>query len=78
MSEVACTVNGEKCLFHCWEQRSWVIEPSFLKGGCPGGQMSQVFGIVEFRDGSEKRVDPTQIRFSGVWLRIEKEGDNNE
>lgn len=33
-----------------------------LRGGHPGGQIGQVYGIVEFRDGV-RRVDPSSIKF---------------
>lgn len=58
-----CEVDGEKATFHCWEQYSTIVEPSLLKGGHPGGQISQVFGIVEFKDGSIERVPPYKIKF---------------
>lgn len=32
-------------------------------GGCPEGQISIVFGIVEYEDGSVDEVRPAQIRF---------------
>ena len=57
-----CKVNGELGYFHTWEQWSNVIGASPLRGGHPGGQVSQVYGIVEFKDGV-RRVDPTMIKF---------------
>ena len=58
-----CEVNGEECTFHCWEQYSTVVEASLLVGGHPAGQIAQVFGIVEFKDGTIGRVQPYQIKF---------------
>lgn len=58
-----CEVNGEEGTFHCWEQYSTVIEASLLVGGHPAGQIAQVFGIVEFKDGTIRRVQPYQIKF---------------
>lgn len=58
-----CEVNGEKATFHCWEQYSTIVEPSVLKRSHTGGQISQVFGIVEFKDGSIKRIQPYEIKF---------------
>lgn len=58
-----CEVNGEEAIFHCWEQYSDVVNPSALKGGHYGGQISQVFGIVEFKDGTVKRIQPYEIKF---------------
>lgn len=57
-----CKVNGETGYFHTWEQWSNVIDASLLRGGHPAGQISQVHGIVEFKDGI-RRVDPTRIKF---------------
>ena len=61
--EVTLKKETLKGSFHCWEQYSTIVEPSVLRGGRPGGQISQVFGIVEFEDGSIKRVHPYQIKF---------------
>lgn len=46
-----CEVNGELGYFHLWEQWSNVIDASPLRGGHPAGQIGQVYGIVEFKDG---------------------------
>ena len=48
--------------FHRWEQWSKVVDASPLRGGHPGGQNGQVFGIVEFEDGV-RRVGPSSIKF---------------
>lgn len=45
-----CEVSGELGYFHLWEY------------GYPAGQVGQVYGIVEFKDGV-RRVDPTKIKF---------------
>ena len=83
-----CEVNGELGYFHCWEQWSKPIPPSVMAGGPPGGQLSQIFGVVEFGDGV-RRVDPTAIKFcdeinatlTGMREAIEKaeelEGETN-
>lgn len=57
-----CEVNGEFGYFHCWEHWSNVVAASPLRGGHPGGQIGQVYGIVEF-SGEVRRVDPSKIRF---------------
>lgn len=57
-----CEVDGELGHFHTWEQWSNVVNASPLRGGHPGGQVSQVYGIVEFKNGV-RRVDPTKIKF---------------
>lgn len=45
-----------------WEQWSNVVDASLLRGGHPAGQIGQVYGIVEFKDGV-RRVDPVSIKF---------------
>lgn len=57
-----CEVNGELGRFYTWEQWSNVVDASPLRGGHPGGQVGQVYGIVEFEDGV-RRVDPVKIKF---------------
>lgn len=57
-----CQVDGELGQFHIWEQWSNVIDASPLRGGHPGGQIGQVYGIVEFKDGV-RRIDPAKIKF---------------
>lgn len=57
-----CEVDGEPGYFHCWEQWSNVVDASPLRGGHPGGQVGQIYGIVEFKDGV-RRVDPAKIKF---------------
>lgn len=52
-----------KALFHCWIHWSDVIPPSNLIGGHNGGQVSDVYGLVELEDGSVKIVSPKSIRF---------------
>ena len=51
-----CEVKGELGYFHLWEQWSNVVDASPLRGGHPAGQIGQVYGIVEFKDGV-RRVD---------------------
>lgn len=57
-----CEVKGELGYFHLWEQWSNVVDASPLRGGHSGGQIGQVYGIVEFRDGV-RRVDLSSIKF---------------
>ena len=52
-----------KALFHCWIHYSNVIPPSNLRGGHNGGQVSDVYGLVELEDGSVEIVSPKSIRF---------------
>lgn len=52
-----------KALFHCWSYRSEVVGESPLRGGHPGGQISDTFGLVEYEDGTMHEVKPQNIRF---------------
>ena len=69
--------------FHCWEHWANVIDASPLRGGHPGGQISQVYGIVEFSDGV-RRIEPTKINFTdedNMWLSVmekKMKGENDE
>lgn len=69
-----CEVDGELGYFHCWENWSNAIDASPLRGGHPGGQIGQIYGIVEFKDGV-RRIDPAKIKFCDdenailVWRR---------
>ena len=58
--------NGErqeKGLFHCWNQYSKPIPPSIVRGGHDGGQVSQIYGIVEFESGRVANVELYMITF---------------
>lgn len=57
-----CIVNGKVGHFHAWEHYSKPLPANPLVGGEPAGVLSQIFGIVEFEDGTQ-RVDPTEIIF---------------
>lgn len=57
-----CEVKGELGYFHLWEQWSNVVGSSRLLGRHHAGQIGQVYGIVEFKDGV-RRVDPVSIKF---------------
>ena len=67
-----CKVMDELGYFHCWEQWANVVDASPLRGGHPGGQVGQVYGIVEFSDGV-RRIEPTKIKFTdedNMWLSM--------
>lgn len=57
-----CEVKGELGYFHLWEQWINVVGASPLRGRHHAGQIGQVYGIVEFKDGV-RRVDPVSIKF---------------
>lgn len=58
-----CVVDGEKALFHRWEDYATVIEPSPMVGGHPGGQLRETFAIVEMESGKVMEVKPTKVKF---------------
>ena len=58
-----CLVKGQKHLFHCWDQRMWVAEPSPMVGGSPGGQCSLMLAVVEDENGQVHEVYPREVRF---------------
>ena len=58
-----CKVDKKLCYFHIWEQYSQPVEASMRIGGAPAGIISFVSGIVEYPDGSIKKVLPTSITF---------------
>ena len=60
---VNTTETRVKALFHFWNNRSEVVAPSPLKGGHPGGVISDVFAIVEFEDGTIHEARTTDIQF---------------
>lgn len=68
ITRAPCVVRqkGEdtRAWFHTWEHYAKPIDPSPVRGGHPGGQYSQVFGLVEFEDGTIHRVEPTNIIFT--------------
>lgn len=52
-----------EALFHMWEQSYQVIAPSMLTGGHAGGQLGEMFGLCELRDGNMIRVRLEHIQF---------------
>ena len=59
-----CRYNDENYLFHCFEQRSHIVSASIAVGGHPGGQVSEVFALIEDEKGNFFRVDSTAIVFT--------------
>lgn len=62
-----CIVNKnneeKKALFHMWGNFAKPVTADLYIGGCPEGQMSMIFGLVEYEDGTMGEVNPSQIRF---------------
>lgn len=75
-----CLVGGAPALFHMWEERSEIIEPSIMVGGHGGGVVKGVNGIVETEDGRVVKVHPTSITFVDQKIKeyCFKPEDNNE
>lgn len=59
-----CRYENENYIFHCFEQHSYVVQPSILIGGPSAGQVSGIFAIIEDGKGNIHRVNPTMIRFT--------------
>lgn len=52
-----------RAFFHLFTTSAYPIEPSILKGGHPGGQVSNPVAIVEYEDGTVETVLPSRVRF---------------
>lgn len=50
--------------FHRWHEKFYVIEPSLMIGGAPGGQVSVMCALIEHGDGMIDIVPADQIRFT--------------
>ena len=58
-----CIIDGMEATFHRWADKSWIVPPSPVVGGHPGGEVRGVFAIVEMEDGSIREVEPEKVRF---------------
>lgn len=56
-------IDGKKGYFHCWEQRSEIIDPSPMLGGHGGGVVAYTLAVVELEDGSITKALPHHIKF---------------
>ena len=69
-------------LFHCWRGNFWTIGESPLVGGPSAGQMSALFGVVEYEDGTVHQVNAEWIQFIDGLINDfdfpESEGNNGE
>lgn len=54
---------AEKALFHRWADQAYVTGASLLRGGHPGGQVWNVWGLVELETGRVMGVPPENIQF---------------
>ena len=53
----------KEALFHRWDEEKQVVGESAMIGGHPAGQIAYMLGIVEYMDGTVKRVSPEYIKF---------------
>lgn len=62
-----CVIKVDKesvqATFHRFCEHAYVVEPSPMIGGAPGGQISVPLAIVEYEDGTVHYVDPTSVIF---------------
>lgn len=52
-----------RALFHMFTTMAHPVEPSPLRGGHPGGQISTPYAVVEYEDGKVEFVTPLRVRF---------------
>lgn len=52
-----------RALFHVFITMAHPVEPSLLRGGAPGGQLSEPYAVVEYEDGRVEFVTPLRVRF---------------
>jgi RecB family exonuclease len=53
-----------KALFHRWFEQQWTVGAEVTIGGRPAGQMSRLYAIVEYEDGTVGAVDYPCITFA--------------
>lgn len=58
-----CIVDNDEMLFHCWVNVSQIVSPSIMVGGHNGGVISDIFGLVENKEGKVLKVYTKDIRF---------------
>ena len=67
-----CTANGRKALFHRWDQRSKIVNPSPGESGQQGGTIQFTNGIVEYEDGVVDSVPSYKIVFKDTEKLMDK------
>lgn len=67
-----CKIEERDAIFHGWFPIAKPIEPSPLPGGHPGGQLSQVIGLVEWNNGTVHTAYPHEIRFLDTEKQMEE------
>ena len=61
-----CSVKGKSGMFHEWVQTSMPIHEDRFGGKAPAGQLTQVFAIVEYEDGSISLEQPCEVVFTDL------------
>ena len=61
-----------KALFHRWYEYKNIVEGSIMTGGHPAGQVSWLYGVVEFEDGKVGLVEPQNIIFVGTEKKMKE------
>ncbi|MDD3662271.1 MAG: hypothetical protein PHT84_00190 [Candidatus Pacebacteria bacterium] len=54
----------KNALFHRWIEKSEIVPPSPMVGGHSGGVLQFTLAIVEFEDGSVRKILPERIKFA--------------
>lgn len=71
-----CFVNGKKALFHRWSDESYIVAPSYMKGGHGGGTIRETVAVVEYEDGRVDRAALSSVRFVAEDFRAYDWGEN--
>lgn len=58
-----CLYKNQKCLFHGWTERRWLVDASTLGNGLAWKSCSMPIGLVENQLGQITEARPSDIRF---------------
>lgn len=64
-----CIVNGQKGLFHCWEQRSEIVPPSPMKGGHSGGIIKYILVSLSLK--MEAYINAIQMKLNLLTIKLQ-------
>lgn len=64
-----CWVGDRRALFHGWANEAYTVGASPMIGGSAPGQIWNVYGIVEYEDGSVSTVEPCLVHFADTRKR---------
>ncbi len=60
----SCKNQQRKALFHRWFEQQWTVGEELNIWGRPAGQVSGLYAIVEYEDGTISAVDYPRIAFA--------------